>query len=181
MKFIRRRRALALTDYRKRLKLLKSGLPRLVVRKSNRSIIAQLVYYAKDGDIVKLSAISKELEKYGWIPKANLPTAYLTGMLIAKKAKAAKIEDEFILDTGLYTVHKNSFAFALAKGAIDNGLKLRANLSIDEKRVRGEHIAKLLESDKDKNKLSSYRSKLIDSKTFLKLFDDIKSKLSDKA
>ncbi|EEZ92675.1 MAG: hypothetical protein BJBARM4_0725 [Candidatus Parvarchaeum acidiphilum ARMAN-4] len=33
------------TNYRKRLELLKSGIPRLVVRKTDKSVIAHIVEY----------------------------------------------------------------------------------------------------------------------------------------
>ena len=43
MKTIRRRRLEHKTDYKARLGLLKSNMPKLVVRKSNRYITVQLV------------------------------------------------------------------------------------------------------------------------------------------
>ena len=43
MRTIRKRRLEAKTDYKARLELLKSGKPRLVIRKTSRYIIAQLV------------------------------------------------------------------------------------------------------------------------------------------
>jgi hypothetical protein len=49
-----RRRRAGLTDYRKRLKLVKSGLERLVVRRTNRRIIAMLVK-SKAGGMKPLS------------------------------------------------------------------------------------------------------------------------------
>ncbi|MEM2029232.1 MAG: 50S ribosomal protein L18, partial [Candidatus Bathyarchaeia archaeon] len=46
-----RRRKEGKTDYRLRKKLILSGLPRLVVRKTNRNIIAQLVRATVIGDV----------------------------------------------------------------------------------------------------------------------------------
>ena len=50
-----RRRREGKTDYRKRLKLLLSRKPRLVVRKSLNNIIAQIVEYDEKGDRVVVS------------------------------------------------------------------------------------------------------------------------------
>ena len=38
------------TNYRKRLELLKSGIPRVVVRKTDKSVIAHIVQYSEEGD-----------------------------------------------------------------------------------------------------------------------------------
>ena len=45
-----RRRVSGETDYRRRLKLLKSGQPRAVVRISNTRAVCQIVTWDKDGD-----------------------------------------------------------------------------------------------------------------------------------
>ena len=81
------------------------------------------------------SATSKELKKMGWEPRCNIPTAYLTGLLLAKKWKG-----EATLDIGLYKPVKGSVVFAAAKGAQDGGLKLGANIEIDAARLSGGHI-----------------------------------------
>ena len=47
-----RRRLESKTDYHRRLRLLKSGLPRAVVRVSNTQITCQLTNYSKEGDKV---------------------------------------------------------------------------------------------------------------------------------
>ncbi|MFQ6060065.1 MAG: 50S ribosomal protein L18, partial [Thermoplasmata archaeon] len=61
-----RRRRLGKTDYRQRKRLLMSRLPRAVVRHSNRQSTVQFVTFALQGDLIVASAISKELESYGW-------------------------------------------------------------------------------------------------------------------
>ncbi|MDE1865647.1 MAG: 50S ribosomal protein L18 [Candidatus Micrarchaeota archaeon] len=132
---VRRRRRTAETNYPKRVKQLKGGIPRLVVRKSNRGVLVQVVLYEENGDKVAASANSRELRKMGWEPRCNVPTAYLTGLLLAKKWKG-----EANLDIGLYKPVKGSVVFAAAKGAQDGGLKLGANLEIDEARLSGGHI-----------------------------------------
>jgi len=93
-----KRRRLGLTNYKKRIALVKSGLDRVVVRKSNRNIIGQVVRYNEKGDLVLAHVNSKELLKYNWPVRANKPTAYLTGLLLAKKYKQ---DEELVLDIGL--------------------------------------------------------------------------------
>jgi len=55
-----RRRRQGKTDYRKRLKLVKSGIERLVVRRTNRRIIVQLVRSKHGGDET-LAAVSSDM------------------------------------------------------------------------------------------------------------------------
>lgn len=136
-----KRRRANLTNYRKRLALLKSRLPRLVVRKSNRNVIVQCIGFNPDHDEVIASANSKELSKYNWKPSANLPSSYLTAYLCAKKAIAAGVKS-VVLDSGLHTPSKGSFLFAAAKGAIDAGLELPiGDVEMDEERISGKHIS----------------------------------------
>ena len=138
-----RRRREGKTDYRKRLKLLLSKKPRLVIRKTNKYIIAQIISYHPDGDRVVVQAHSNELSSFGWkLSKKNLPAAYLVGLLIAKKAKG-KVS-EVVVDIGLYPPIHGSRVFAVVKGALDGGL----NINVSEEalpsmeRIKGEHIAK---------------------------------------
>lgn len=131
-----RRRREALTDYKKRLALVKGPHDRVVIRKTNTRIIAEVVRYAEKGDLVLAYVDSNTLAaKYKWPSRSNRPTAYLTGMLLAKAA-AAKIKEnggrEYILDIGLSSPVKNSIPFVFAKGCIDGGMKLKADLDIKE-------------------------------------------------
>lgn len=134
-RMVRRRRRTAETNYPKRIRELTGGIARLVVRKSNRGVLLQLVTYEENGDKVIASATSRELKEMGWEPRCNLPTAYLTGLMIAKKWKG-----EATLDIGLYKPVKGSVVFAAAKGAQDGGIKLGANIEIDASRLAGGHI-----------------------------------------
>jgi large subunit ribosomal protein L18 len=136
-----RRRRLNLTNYRKRLALLKSEVPRLVVRKTNRSVIIQLIQFTPRFDKTLVSANSVELKSVGWHPKANLPTAYLTAMLCAERAKKAKVENA-VLDIGLQSASKGAFVYAALKGALDGGLKVPVGeVEFDDARISGKHIA----------------------------------------
>jgi large subunit ribosomal protein L18 len=133
-----RRKREGRTDYRKRLALLKSRLPRLVVRKSNKHMIIQLVSYEPDGDKVLLTARSTELKKFGWTgATGNIPAAYLTGYLLAKKAKKEKA----IVDIG-YQIHQaGSRIYAAVKGAKDGGLDVACSEKVfpNEDRITGKH------------------------------------------
>jgi len=137
-----RRKREGKTDYKKRLSLLKSRKPRLVVRKSNSNMNIQIIKYEENGDEVVASANSKELDAYGWKQaKSNIPAAYLTGYICGKKAKSKKIES-CIVDRGLQTLPKSSRIFAAVKGGIDAGLEIPAGRDIfkNEGRLKGEHI-----------------------------------------
>jgi len=143
-----RRRREVRTDYHQRLRLLKSGKPRLVVRKSNSHITAQLVIPGSDGDETLASAHSSELAEHGWeAPTGNIPAAYLTGLLAGRRAVEADVE-EAVLDIGLNSATPGSKIFAAQEGAIDGGLDVPHNEDVfaDWERTRGEHIAEYAES-----------------------------------
>jgi large subunit ribosomal protein L18 len=138
-----RRRREARTDYHQRLRLLKSGKPRLVARLSNRHVRAQLISPGPQGDRTHAAASSQDLAEYGWeAPTGNLPSAYLTGYLLGIRALDAGYE-EGVLDIGLNTATPGNRAFAVQEGAIDAGLDVPHNESVlaDWSRNRGEHIA----------------------------------------
>ena len=142
-----RRRREVRTDYHQRLRLLKSGKPRLVARKSNKHATAQLIVPGPQGDETIVSAHSSELAEYGWeAPTGNLPAAYLTGLLAGQRAIDADLE-EAVLDIGLNTATEGSKVFAMQEGAIDAGLEVPHNDSVlpDWERNRGEHIAEYAE------------------------------------
>lgn len=143
-----RRRREVRTDYHQRLRLLKSGKPRLVARKSNNQTTAQLVATGPQGDETIASATSADLAEYGWeAPTGNLPAAYLTGYLAGKRAVDAGAE-QAVLDIGLNTATPGSRVFAVQEGAIDAGLDIPHNDAVfaDWDRTRGGHIAEYAES-----------------------------------
>jgi len=123
----------------------------MVVRRTNRHVIVQLVTAEMDGDRTLVSANSAELEKYGYKgATANTPAAYLTGMLFAAKAKKAG-QDRAILDIGLARATPGARVFAALKGAVDAGLEVPYGESIvpSEDRLKGEHIAAYNDKAKD--------------------------------
>ncbi|MFC1648994.1 50S ribosomal protein L18 [Nanoarchaeota archaeon] len=142
-----KRRRQSKTNYKKRLELLKSGKPRLVVRRTNTRLIAQVVKYDDKGDKVLVTVTSSELKDLGWKGSLkSIPAAYLTGRLLAKKANVK----EAILDIGLHTPVKGSRIFAVAKGALDGGLRLPVgeNIFPSQERIEGQHINMKKEFDK---------------------------------
>ena len=143
-----RRRREARTDYHQRLRLLKSGKPRLVARKSNKHVRAQLVTLGPEGDQTHAAAESRDLREYGWeAPTGNLPAAYLTGLLAGLRALENGVE-EAVLDIGLNSPTPGSKVFAVQEGAIDAGLEIPHNDSVlaDWERTRGSHIAEYAET-----------------------------------
>lgn len=138
-----RRRRESKTDYYARRRMIGSGRPRIVVRKTGTRIIVQVTEALSKGDRSIATADSKQLEKYGWhAGLKNLPAAYLTGFLAGHRAikggtKAA------IADIGLIQPITGSRIFSAIKGAIDAGLSVPCSDEIfpNEKRIRGEHIA----------------------------------------
>ena len=125
MKTLRKRRKQNKTDYKARLGMLKSEKPRLVIRKTNKHIITQIVVSEIAQDKVVAEVNSKALLSLGW-PKEksgslkSLPAAYLTGLLLGSKTEIK----EAILDLGLQrNIHKSRL-YAALKGAIDSGLSI---------------------------------------------------------
>lgn len=139
-----KRKRIGKTNYKKRIKLIKSGKPRVVVRKSLNHISLQVVTFDPKGDKILASAHSRDLSKFGWKANTgNICAAFLTGILMAKKAKAGGI-NEAILDIGLQKAIKGSRIFAAVKGCLEGGLVIPANEEIfpSEERLLGDHITK---------------------------------------
>jgi large subunit ribosomal protein L18 len=137
-----RRRRDGKTDYRRRKNLLRSGLPRAVVRASLRYTTVQLVKFDPKGDNILAAATTKELAKLGWKGAAsNTAAAYLVGYLAGKRAVAKEV-GEAVLDIGLQSPAKGSKVFAALKGLVDAGLEVPHDEGSlpSEERIRGEHL-----------------------------------------
>ena len=137
-----RRRREGRTDYRHRAALLRSGVPRAVVRKSNKGMTVQFVEYRDGADFVVASAVSKELAKLGWkLSGKNTPGAYLTGLLAGTRAKEKGIE-EAVLDIGLREPTKGNLMFAALKGLLDAGVEIPHgdDMMPADDRVAGKHL-----------------------------------------
>lgn len=133
-----RRRREGKTDYRQRFKLLSSGLPRFVVRVSNKHIRTQIITYEQKGDRTISSVSSMDLKKYG-LKNSNTSCAYLVGLLCAKKAAKGGIK-KAILDMGLHRAVKGGKIFACLKGALDGGLEIpHGDVLPSEERIFGKN------------------------------------------
>ncbi len=161
MKTLKRRRKEAKTDYKKRIAFLKSEIPRIVFRKTNRYIIAQYVKSDEAQDSIKTGITSKVLLEYGW-PKEfegslrSIPASYLTGLLLGKKISGEKTQNP-VLDFGIARkTHKNRF-FAFLKGLKDSGAKIKCDEKLfpEEEKIKGKYL----------------------KKDFSNLFDEIKNKI----
>lgn len=120
-----KRRLRTKTDYEARRYLLSGNIPRLVVRKTNRYIIAQVVKSENAQDKVVLTTNSRELVKYGFSESysmKNLAAAYLTGFLMA--SKVMKDTKNLILDIGMLKSSKGNRLYAVLKGAVDAGIDI---------------------------------------------------------
>ncbi|RMD45511.1 50S ribosomal protein L18 [Candidatus Pacearchaeota archaeon] len=161
LRTMKRRRRENKTDYKLRLNLLKSGLDRIVIRRTNRYFIVQAVSSSEGQDRVTLGITSKELLKYGWDPKfsgslKSVPAGYLTGLLMAKKLK----KKEFVVDLGMARTIKGCRVFAVVRGLVDGGLKVSAgDVFSDEGRLVGEHMGEEL-----KKMIASVRERIENGK-----------------
>ena len=143
MKVPFRRRREGKTDFRRRVNLLKSNKHRAVVRSSNRSISVQFIEFTMSGDRVVATASSTELSKFGWQGNcANIPAAYLVGLLAAKRARKRDVNDA-VLDIGLRVPTKGAKVFAALQGMVDEGIEIPYDEKIlpAPERISGSHIS----------------------------------------
>ena len=144
------------TDYYARKRLVaqdknKYSSPkyRLVVRFTNKDVIAQLVHAKLAGDLVVSSAHAQELPRYGVkVGLKNYSAAYCIGLLLARRhLKKLGLDEKYqgvdkadgeeyhvegseegprpfkaILDVGLARTTTGSKVFSVVKGAADGGL-----------------------------------------------------------
>ncbi|MDP3698118.1 MAG: 50S ribosomal protein L18 [Nanoarchaeota archaeon] len=132
------------TNYAKRLKLLLSHKGRLVIRFTNKRVVAQLVEFTPKGDKVLVGVDSSALCKHGWPYSCkNVPASYLTGFLFGKKVAEKKYKGEMVFDTGFKSpLHKGKY-YAFLKGALDAGVSVPhggKDLFPDDKKIQGAHI-----------------------------------------
>jgi large subunit ribosomal protein L18 len=138
----KRRRRECKTDYKARRIMLVSGLPRIVVRRTNKYFILQAVESHEAQDKVLMTVTSKELLKNGWDKKRSgslkgISAGYLTGILMAKKLKKGK----YIVDLGMARTLKGGRMFAVIAGLVEGGLDIPHNSEVfpSEERLMGEH------------------------------------------
>ncbi|KAG1656693.1 60S ribosomal protein L5 [Nymphon striatum] len=144
------------TDYFARRRLVvqeknKYNTPkhRLIVRFTNKDIVAQIAYARIEGDVIVCAAYSHELPLYGVkVGLTNYAAAYCTGLLLARRllkklnideiytgseevdGDEYHVEDEggqpgafrAFLDVGLARTTTGAKLFGVMKGAVDGGI-----------------------------------------------------------
>ncbi len=138
-----RRRIQKKTNYRKRLAFAKSKTEKAVFRRTNTRIIGQIIRFEPKGDITIAQADSREFKKIDKrLGSKNMPSAYLTGLLLGKRALDKGIK-KANLDIGFYTpVHKGKWC-AFLKGLLDAGMEIKHDNKIlpIKERIDGKHIS----------------------------------------
>tara|TARA_B100000214_G_scaffold65564_1_gene43371 strand:- start:3789 stop:4301 length:513 start_codon:yes stop_codon:yes gene_type:complete len=143
LRFKRRRNAE--TDYHRRSRMLRGGLPRAVVRVSNTQVTCQLVSYEPEGDRVLESITGKSLvDSHKWPSDASrksVPACYLAGFAMGTSA-ISNGHSKAILDIGLAASSTGNRAYSALKGMIDAGMEIPHSEGVlpSEERINGEHI-----------------------------------------
>jgi large subunit ribosomal protein L18 len=178
VRFKRRRKGL--TDYYLRTRLLRSGLPRVVVRVSNKHVRVSVVSSRPTGDMVVASAFSQELKKFSWpFSFNNTPAAYLTAYLAGLRCLKKNVS-EGILDAGLHKPTKGGRIYAACSGLLDSGFKVRVEPSMlpDEGRIKGEHIVSFFKESGGKG-FSRYVEAGLKVEEMPRILEEIKSRMRE--
>jgi large subunit ribosomal protein L18 len=154
----KRRRRENRTDYAKRIKLLKSGSPRIIFRRTNRYLIAQYARSSGAKDSIEFGISSKALLKHGWPESAagslkSVTASYLLGMIMGKKISERK--ESPIIDLGMARPVHKSRIYAFMKGLLDSGARINSKEGVfpDEGRIRGEHLKNKVPFEQIKSKI----------------------------
>lgn len=157
LRTLKRRRRECKTDYKNRLNLLKSGIPRIVIRLSNKYFIVQAVESHESQDKVLLTVNSRDLLKEGWDKKfggslKSIPAGYLTGILFANKVDKSK---KYIADLGLAKTIYGNRLFSVLAGIVQGGVDINVNEEVfpPQERLNGEHLKEEVKKNVEKVKL----------------------------
>ncbi|MCI4435469.1 MAG: 50S ribosomal protein L18 [Ignisphaera sp.] len=181
----RKRRLLGKTNYYMRYKLLKRHKHIvLVIRKTNKYVIAQFIYPTAIGDFTLVAAHSRELIKlFGWKGGTkNTPAAYLVGLLAGLRARKMGIKHA-IPYIGLHRPIKGSKIFAVIKGVLDAGVEVPVDKEMlpDDDRIKGVTIAeyaKMLSEqnpDKFRRQFSAILAQGFDPRNMVEHFEQVKN------
>ena len=173
------------TNYRKRSAILIGRRLFVTVRISDQNVAVQVLRPTPTGDIVIVSAHSRELVERGWKGGFNnLPACYLTGMLLGKKA----LEKE--VSSAVLYIGKNHFTSRVAacmKGIVDAGVRMPISEESlpDEDRISGHHIAEysnvLKENEEEYNsRFSAILKNGLKPEDYPSHFEEIKNKILDR-
>jgi len=177
-----RRKREGRTNYKKRLTLLKGRKPRLVIRKTNNQVIAQIVDYSPEGDKILVATASSALKKLGWNYSCkNMPACYLAGFLLGKKAKDKKV-NEAIVDFGLQSNIAGSKLYAVVQGAKDAGLEIPVGEGVlpTKERIIGAHISSYYSKGAGDAQFSKYRKENVDPAKLAQDIENLKKKMVGK-
>jgi len=173
-----RRRRQGKTNYEKRLAMVRSRNIRLVVRKTNKRIIAHAVKFNPKGDETIAAASSTELKKYKFYGTNNTPSAYLVGYLLGKKIGKQKC----VLDIGRRSPSHGSVVFAALKGLIDSGVEVPYSPEAlpSEERINGKILDDYAKKIGDKAKIvfANYIKEGIQPGEIQKAFEKAKTEIS---
>ena len=183
-KILRRRRENR-TDYLARKKLLLSGHPMLVTRRTSNYVYVSICLASGKGEVTLASASSKELaEDFNLVGLRNLPSAYLTGLLAGRRAREKNLETA-VVSLGPAWSSNASIPFAVAQGCTDAGLEVPVGgqAKVAQDRLRGQHIAqfskKLREMDDERpgTVFSRYARLGVDPQSLPEAIDSIKLRI----
>ena len=172
------------TDYLKRINYIKSNKPRLIIRAHTNNITLQVVQYEPKGDKAMVTVHSEELKKLGWeYHRGNIPTAYLSGVLLGTKAKSKNIK-EAILDLGLQKSSKASRIYAALKGVVDAGVKVphAEDVLPSKEKIEGKDIVKYAQllqkvQERYKKQFASYIKRNINPEHITQKLTEVKAKI----
>jgi large subunit ribosomal protein L18 len=182
----RKRRREGKTNYYVRYRLVKSKHIILVVRKTNRYILAQFICPTPIGDYTLAAAHSRELVKlFGWKGGTkNTPTAYLVGLLAGLRAKKLGIT-KAVAYIGLHRPVRGSKIFAVIKGVLDAGIEVPVDKEMlpDDNRIKGliiaEYAKMLSERDPErfKKQFSAMLNSQFDPRNLTEHFEEIRNRI----
>ena len=179
MKFKRRR--LGLTNYKKRLALVKGNMDRVVVRKTNRRIIGQMVSYEEKGDKIIGCADSNELVKALRMAEQD-QQAHCVPNWAAPCQEGEGQEARSVLDIGIARPGEELDTFRIREGMHRRRPEAQGQLEIDMKMLDAAKIAKYAETLKGdkaafKKQFGGYSEKGVQPETLPKLFNEVKAKI----
>jgi len=114
----------------------------LIVRRTNKHVIAQVATYDPSGDKILTSAHTRELTNFGYtLGTNNMSANYLLGLLAGVRITSTKIP-LVIADFGLQHVTHKGNLYAFLKGVHDAGVPIpvREDFFPDPGRISGNHI-----------------------------------------
>jgi len=173
------------TNYHKRAAILIGRHSFVTVKVSDQNVATQVIKPTPTGDIVLVSAHSRELAKQGWKGAFNnLPACYLTGLLIGKKALEKGVKNAVLY---IGKDHFTSRVAACLKGIVDSGVSMPVSEESlpDEERISGQHIAEyagaLKENQEEYNsRFSALLKNGLNPEDYPSHFEEIRTKISGK-